>query len=138
MSIYTDKNYDDSCEGSRDKRKRLASPDEHIMNKDEGKVMRRLQNDTGLTEKEIRLVKKYRIMLSAAQVAGTKCKRGRVEKVRDEVMKSICSELKLPKGHPDVEKAYRKEWKRRAAWPCVWGNIYSRNTPYRNQGEKLT
>ena len=85
----------------------------HIMNKNEAKVMRRLKNETGLTEVEIRKVKKYRIMLSEAQKEGQKGKGTRVQKARDEVMKYVCRKLKLAKEHPDVQKAYREEWERR-------------------------
>ncbi|MBT6049181.1 hypothetical protein HN803_04500 [candidate division WWE3 bacterium] len=133
MSIYTDKNYDDFCESPRAKRKRLAEPGKHIMNKGEAKVMRRLKNDTGLSEEEIRAIKKYRVMLSEAQTVGTKTKRSKIQKVRDEVMKFVCRELKLPKEHPAIDKAYREEWKRRSeSWN---GSFYTRNTPYKNQGE---
>jgi hypothetical protein len=97
----------------RSKRKRNALPGEHIMNKAEGKVMRRLQNETGLTEKEIRKIKKYRVMLSKAQTEGTKAKRTELKKARDQVMKLVCQDLKLSGEHPDVKKAYVEEWNRR-------------------------
>lgn len=45
----------------------LVLPGVHVMNKNESKVMRRLQAKTGLSKKEIRGVKKYRVMLSEAQ-----------------------------------------------------------------------
>lgn len=100
----------------------------HIMNKDEGRVMRRLKNETGLTEVEIRKVKKYRVMLSEAQKKGQNGKRGRVQKARDEVMRFVCRQLKLAKEHPVTQKAYREEWERRrkeyANRPCCNSSIY--------------
>lgn len=45
----------------------LVIPGTHVMNKNESKVMRQLQAKTGLSKKEIRSVKKYRVMLSEAQ-----------------------------------------------------------------------
>jgi hypothetical protein len=55
-------------------KKVYAKPGEHVMNKDEAKVMRRLQAQTGLSKEEIRDKKKYRIMLSEAQDKGEKPK----------------------------------------------------------------
>ena len=56
--------------GKRAKSKQLTDAyirGEHVMSKPEAKVMRRLQAETGLSEEEIRSVKKYRKMLSDAQ-----------------------------------------------------------------------
>ena len=43
---------------------------EHVMNKLEGKVMRRIRAETGMSEEEVRSHKKYRVMLSDAQIPG--------------------------------------------------------------------
>lgn len=40
---------------------------EHVMNKAEGAIMRRIQSETGLSKEEVRTHKKYRKMLSDAQ-----------------------------------------------------------------------
>jgi len=124
-------------EDTRRKRKRLALPGEHIMNKDEAKVMRRLKNETGLTEKEIRKIRKYRVMLSEAQTEGTKAKCTELKKARDEVMKLVCQELKFAKEHPDVKKAYVEEWERRRQRNrlrfCF--NVYERS-PFRKENER--
>jgi len=134
MSIYTDKNYDDSCEDPRDKRKRLAEPGVHVMNKGEAKVMRRLKNDTGLSEEEIRAIKKYRVMLSEAQVEGTKLKSTQLEKARKEVMRYVCDKLKLSSTHPDVREAYRKEWvSRRSSSIYCSDSIYGSRNIYDNK-----
>jgi len=42
---------------------------EHVMSQPEAKVMRRIQAETGLPEEEIRMYKKYRKMLSDAQLS---------------------------------------------------------------------
>ena len=55
----------------------------HIMNGPEAKVMRRLKSDTGLTEEEIREVKKYRVELSTAQKEGEKAKRSKLQKLKE-------------------------------------------------------
>jgi hypothetical protein len=102
------------------------------MNRDEGKVMRRLRNETGLSEEEIRAVKKYRIMLSEAQVEGTKPKLTQLEKARKEVMRYVCDKLQLSREHPDVIEAYRKEWvSRRSVTSYGRRNIYSKNKPFK-------
>lgn len=44
---------------------------EHVMSQPEAKVMRRIQSETGLTEEEVRSHKKYRKMLSDAQLTDT-------------------------------------------------------------------
>ena len=132
MSIYTDKNYDDDyCEDPRDKRKRLAEPGVHVMNKGEAKVMRRLKNDTGLSEEEIRAIKKYRVMLSEAQVEGTKLKSTQLEKARKEVMRYVCDKLKLSSTHPDVREAYRKEWVSRRNTICYGYRRIYENKPFK-------
>ena len=96
----------------------------HVMNKDEGRVMRRLKNETGLTEEQIREVKKYRVMLSEAQKSGQKAKRTKLEKAQDNVMKSVTRKLKLAKEHPFVQKEYKEEWMRRRETGGIYNRIY--------------
>jgi Zn-dependent M16 (insulinase) family peptidase len=55
-------------------KKVYVKPDEHVMNKNEAKLMRRLQAQTGLSQEEIREIKKYKKMLSEAQDKGEKPK----------------------------------------------------------------
>ncbi len=52
---------------NRMKRKYKANPDVHIHAKPEGKVLRALMSQTGLTEKELREIPMYRVMLSDTQ-----------------------------------------------------------------------
>jgi len=49
-----------------------VDPSIHVMNKDESKALRKLMSETGMTEDEIREIKKYRKLLSEAQKEGTK------------------------------------------------------------------
>jgi hypothetical protein len=48
----------------RQLRKRNAAKGVHISNKSEGKVLRRLMSQTGMSEKEIRSIKKYNKLLT--------------------------------------------------------------------------
>lgn len=82
----------------------FAPKGKHIMNKNEAKLCRRLMAETGLSEEELREHKKYRRMLSAAQVAGHKQKRywghRRTDKRVSAILKNVTRKLKLPKEHP--------------------------------------
>ena len=49
--------------------KQRAPFEGHYANKKEAKTLRRIMSQTGLTESEVRAIKKYRIMLSEAQRA---------------------------------------------------------------------
>jgi vacuolar-type H+-ATPase subunit E/Vma4 len=112
-----DREYDPEW-GDRDRdydylstRKRMAPPDKHITNKAEGKVLRHLMAETGLSEKQLREHKKYRKMLSDAQIEGTKAKRSHKQKELDKIMKGVTRELKLAKEHPDVQKLFKRRVK---------------------------
>lgn len=85
----------------------------HIKNKNEAKLCRKLMAETGLTEAELRTHKKYRKMLSDEQKKGTKAKLHPLAKARRDCMKTITKLLKLPKEHPLVIEAYKKEWEKR-------------------------
>ena len=78
------------------------SSDTHIMMKAEAKVMRRLQAETGLSEEEIRKVKKYRVELSAAQTNPKGP--SDAERMAKRLLKNVTRKLKLAKQHPDVIK----------------------------------
>jgi hypothetical protein len=109
---------------------RGVSPGIHVMNKDEARVMRRLQSQTGLSQEEIRKHKKYRKMLSEAQKAGQNRKRTEIEKIRDKVLKYVCKKLQLPKEHPDIIVAFKEEWlKRRENWIYSKPNIFESDPP---------
>lgn len=87
-------------------------PDVHLMNKDESKMLRKLKIQTGLSEREIRDIKKYRIMLSTAQKIGTKSKTSIQEKRRryyNSMKMAISIQLKLPIWHSDVESKFKTD-----------------------------
>ena len=93
---------------------------EHVMNSNEAKVMRRLQSETGMSEAEIRTHKKYRVMLSEAQVAkGPGQTNGQREVKR--LLKRVTRELKLAKEHPDVVAAAMKA---AAEYQTTWYGRY--------------
>ena len=49
---------------------KLGKGDPHIPNKDEGKLLRKLMSKNGMSEKEVRSIKKYRKLLSDASKKG--------------------------------------------------------------------
>jgi hypothetical protein len=93
--------YDDMPEYGTKRLTRRYQRGEHVMNKNEAAVMRRLQSETGLTEEQIREHKKYRILLSEAQ-AVPPAKRTNGEKAAERLLKTVTRKLKLAAAHPDV------------------------------------
>jgi hypothetical protein len=62
----------DRKERSRKKKLRIAAAGGgHVMAKPEAAVMRRIRSETGMTEAQVREIKKYRKMLSDAQLSDT-------------------------------------------------------------------
>ena len=95
----------------------------HYPNKDEASLLRKLMTETGLSEKEVRDIKKYRIMLSDAQKLGQKPKRSEANKHYQNMIKDACKQTGLVPQHPDTLKIlnemlqnggskywYRKRW----------------------------
>lgn len=99
-------NYQDSRSRSRIK-KRMAPAGVHVPNKNEASLLRKLMSESGLSEKEVREHKKYRVMLSDAQKKGVKPTKSKLEKAQERIMKDITKELKLAKEHPLVCKEFR-------------------------------
>lgn len=95
--------------------KLVCPPEIHIMNKNESKCLRRIQQKTGMNEKEIRDIKKYRIELSNAQKKGITLLNyySDRDRQRKHILKGITRELKLAKEHPDVQKKYNEELRKR-------------------------
>ncbi len=88
---------------------KLSAPvDIHLPNKNEAKVLRRIMSETGLTEKEIRTHKKYRIKLSEAQKVCKKSFNEKKDKELKKIMKSVTTEFKLAKEHPLVIAEFNK------------------------------
>ena len=83
------------------------NPGVHVPNKNEAKTLRKLMSKTGLTEEEIRLEKKYRVMLADARIKGTlKNTDTKQHKRLKRLLKVTTRKLKLPKEHPDTIKAF--------------------------------
>lgn len=90
----------------------------HVMNKNESKLCRRLMSETGLGEEELRGHKKYRIMLSKAQKAGSieldyYAKHNRTKK---RLMKQATKRTGLAIGHPETQKIYKEIVKSTNRW----------------------
>jgi hypothetical protein len=92
----------------------------HVMSKDEAKVMRRIQAQTGLTEDEVRQQKKYRCQLSKSQCK-EKHGKTREQQARITLMKQATRKLGLAKRHPLVIEEYKRLWKESqfASWCSV-------------------
>lgn len=101
--------------GKRKFKYTLSESDPHIRNKNEAEALRKIMSETHLNKDEVLGIKKYRCELSDAQK-----KKGTKDRFCREVifiLKQILRELKLPKEHPDVKAAFRKEFEeRRSGW----------------------
>ena len=76
----------------------------HYPNKDEASLLRKIISETGLSEKKIREVKKYRIMLSDAQKQAQKPKHNSIEKWYQKRIKEACKKTGLVPQHPKTIK----------------------------------
>lgn len=87
--------------------KNLYAPEGvHIMNKNESSTLRRLKKETGLSEEEIRKVKKYRVILSTAQKeCGPK---NETDTRIYNVVKYLTKETKLPVEHPEFKNKLKE------------------------------
>lgn len=97
---------------NRMKRKYQASPDVHIHGKPEGKVLRALMSQTGLTEKELREIPMYRVMLSDTQYRkpnGQEFFWYKILEKRKTLLDDLSKTMKLNKKHPQVIKIYKKK-----------------------------
>ena len=105
----------------------------HVMNKDEARVMRQLKAKTGLSEKEIRQEKKYRILLSTAQKQGRKKKTELSidEQLKENVIKSVCKDVGLARNHPDTLDLCWFEWNyRQHDGSPGYSLYYGRSNPF--------
>ena len=110
--IQTGDGWDDgyySCTVINEYKHQRAPFEGHYPNKNEAKVLRRIMAQTGLTEKEVRGIKKYRRMLAEA---GKTKELGYMDKAIKEakrLLKHVTQDMKLPKEHPSViEEYYRR------------------------------
>ncbi len=101
--------------------KKSLPPNVHQMNKDESALLRKLMSETGMSEVDIRKIKKYRKMLSDAQKSGQSAKRSLQEKYIKDLMKQVTKELGLAKEHPKVIERFKErldERRNSGYYPC--------------------
>ncbi len=89
-------------------RKIQFHPNEHIPNKDESKLLRKLKKETGMSEEEIRNIKEYRILLSDAQKQSQIRKHSRDVKWCRMMIKIACRRTGLAPQHPDTIKVLQE------------------------------
>lgn len=94
--------------GSKKGKKLKLGATGHIPNKDEARVLRKIMATTGLTEEEVRQVKKYRTMLSEAQKEGQKRKRNSEIKRAENLIKTACRVTGLVPQHPETIKVLQE------------------------------
>lgn len=94
----------------RKMRKSMAPDGVHVPNKNEATLLRKIMSKYGLTEKEVREIKKYRVMLSDTQKVKT-AKLSDDEKEKKYLMKLITRKYKLAKEHPVVVECFNKNIK---------------------------
>lgn len=100
MTLYT----------KRQRIKAAAPANVHLPNTNEAKMLRKIRAETGLSEIEVRNIKKYRKMLSEAQDVGER--ELTVDEMREKysasIYKTITKRLKLAKEHPLVVAEYKE------------------------------
>lgn len=80
--------------------KKSLPEDVHLPNKNEAKLLRKIKQETGMDEEEIRKLKTYRQQLAlASRNEGDK---NRIQRHFASVIKKATKELKLPKEHSDT------------------------------------
>jgi hypothetical protein len=79
----------------------------HIPDKKESKTLRKIMSETGLSEKEIRQIPKYKWLLARSEQQNQYPKRTEKQKLLDKIMKSVTRELKLAKEHPLVQEEFK-------------------------------
>lgn len=86
------------------KSKRIKGNDTiHYPNQDESRALRRIMSETGLSEEEVRGIKKYRVMLSVAAKSGLKGKKVSSEgRFYRGLIKDACRDTGLVPQHPDT------------------------------------
>lgn len=82
----------------------------HVPMKKESEMLRKIMSENGLTEKEVREHKKYRILLSDAAKFKTKAITNNQKKLL-KICRSVMKELNLPIWNPLVEKEIRNKIK---------------------------
>lgn len=98
--------YENDIYGSFSKKSNKIQKDntKHYPNQDESSLLRNIMADTGLSEEQVRDIKKYRVMLSEAQKQGQKPKTGAVKKWYLKRIKEACKKTGLVPQHPKTLK----------------------------------
>ena len=109
------------CGGDEDRYRQVTmreylkhTSSEHIPNKNEAKKLRQIRSKHGLSESEVRGIKKYRKELSDAQKSEG-YGRSRYADLYKHILKTILRDLKLPKEHPAVRARLKDELQDRYA-----------------------
>ena len=90
------------CWGNKQE-KILRDDTKHYPNKNESAMLRRIMSETGLSEEEVRDVKKYRVMLSEAAKSSPKDKHvSSQERFYRALIKDACKDTGLVPQHPDT------------------------------------
>ena len=86
----------------------LGKSDPHIPNKDEGKLLRKIMSQTGMSEIEVRNIKKYRKLLSNQARIGESAKTNHWYKSEKRLWKKVTRKTGLVKTHPVSKYVYNK------------------------------
>ena len=79
-------------------------PTKHYPNKNESTLLRKIKSKTGLSEEEIRDIKKYRKMLADASKSSEKSELSASEKYYRNCIKDACKKTGLVPQHPETLK----------------------------------
>lgn len=100
-------------------------PTKHYPNKNESALLRKIKSETGLSEEEIRDIKKYRKMLAEASKSSEKSAQSATEKYYKHQIKLACQETGLVPQHPDTLKALEKILDKKNRMYLPWYLFYN-------------
>lgn len=86
-------------------RKIENDPTKHYPNKNEASLLRKIMSETGLSEKEVREIKKYRKMLAEAAKSSEKSITNAQTKFYRDCIKRACQQTGLVPQHPKTMEA---------------------------------
>ena len=114
-------------------------PTKHYPNKNESALLRRIKSETGLSEEEIREVKKYRKMLAEASKSSEKSLTSAAEKYYKNCIKDACKITGLVPQHPktleELDKILYNSKNRYMPWHIYFDNE-SANSVVRKYAKK--
>lgn len=100
-------------------------PTKHYPNKNESALLRKIKSETGLSEEEIRDIKKYRKMLAEASKSSEKSAQSASEKYYKLQIKYACQETGLVPQHPKTLEALEKILDNKNRMYLPWYLFYS-------------